>query len=56
VVSGPGGLEQVEGFIVTPFTGVLMLFLLDMGIVAGRRLGEVKVLGRPSWSSASSWR
>jgi uncharacterized protein len=45
VVSGPGGLEQVEGFIVTPFTGVLMLFLLDMGIVAGRRLGEVRVLG-----------
>jgi uncharacterized protein len=45
VVSGPVGLEQVEGFVVTPFTGVLMLFLLDMGIVAGRRLGEVRVLG-----------
>jgi uncharacterized protein len=44
-VSGPGGLEQVEGFISTPFTGVLMLFLLDMGIVAGRRLGDVRTLG-----------
>jgi uncharacterized protein len=43
--TGESGLAQVEGFIVTPFTGVLMLFLLDMGIVAGRRLSEVRALG-----------
>jgi len=45
IISGPVGLTQVEGFVVTPFTGVLMLFLLDMGIVAGKRLSEVRVLG-----------
>ena len=32
------GLARIEGFIVSPFKGVLCLFLLDMGIVAGRGL------------------
>jgi uncharacterized protein len=45
VASGPAGLEQVEGFIVAPFTGVLTLFLLDMGIVAARRLGDIADVG-----------
>jgi uncharacterized protein len=44
-ISGQAGLDQVDAFVVAPFTGVLTLFLLDMGIVAGRRLGEVRVLG-----------
>jgi hypothetical protein len=34
--TGPAGLAQIEGFIVDPFRGVLCLFLLDMGLVAGR--------------------
>ncbi len=37
-VTGPAGLEQISGLIVVPFTGLLCLFLLDMGIVAGRGL------------------
>ena len=35
-VTGPDGLKEIESFIVAPFKGVLCLFLLDMGLVAGR--------------------
>jgi len=31
-------MKEVEAFIVTPFKGVLCLFLLDIGLVAGRNL------------------
>lgn len=37
-LSGPKGLADIESFIVAPFKGVLCLFLLDMGLVAGRGL------------------
>jgi len=37
-LSGPQGLADIESFIVAPFKGVLCLFLLDMGLVAGRGL------------------
>ena len=42
---GKRGMASVEGFFVTPFQGVLALFLLDMGMVAGRRLGDLKKVG-----------
>lgn len=42
---GKRGLSSVEGFFVTPFQGVLALFLLEMGLVAGRRLGDLKKVG-----------
>ncbi|WP_338549295.1 sodium-dependent bicarbonate transport family permease [Roseovarius phycicola] len=35
-VTGPEGLAEIDSFIVAPFKGVLCLFLLDMGLVAGR--------------------
>lgn len=35
-ITGPGGFEQIGSFIVDPFKGVLCLFLLDMGLIAGR--------------------
>lgn len=35
-ISGEKGLAEVAPFIVDPFKGVLCLFLLDMGLVAGR--------------------
>ena len=38
LVTGADGLAEIEAFIVAPFKGVLCLFLLDMGIVAGRGL------------------
>jgi hypothetical protein len=35
-ITGVEGLEKIEAFIVSPFQGVLCLFLLDMGLIAGR--------------------
>lgn len=37
-ITGEEGLAEIESFIVAPFKGALCLFLLDMGIVAGRGL------------------
>ena len=42
---GKAGMEKVEPFFVTPFQGALALFLLEMGMVAGRRLGDLKKVG-----------
>lgn len=42
---GRTGMEKVEPFFVTPFQGVLALFLLEMGVVAGRRLGDLRKVG-----------
>lgn len=46
MVTGEKGLAEISSFIVSPFKGVLCLFLLDMGLVAGRGLRQSKsVLG-----------
>lgn len=45
VVCGPHGWERVAPFAHEPFYGVLCLFLLDMGIVAGRRLEVLRESG-----------
>lgn len=37
-ITGEEGLAEISSFIVAPFKGVLCLFLLDMGLVAGRGL------------------
>ncbi|MEM9575498.1 MAG: sodium-dependent bicarbonate transport family permease [Pseudomonadota bacterium] len=37
-ITGEEGLTEISSFIVAPFKGVLCLFLLDMGLVAGRGL------------------
>jgi uncharacterized protein len=47
LLSGQAGEEQLAGFLVDPFQGVLALFLLDMGLVAARRLGDLWRLGLP---------
>jgi uncharacterized protein len=39
-VTGEQGMTAVSGFIVTPFIGILCLFLLDMGAVAGRGMKQ----------------
>ncbi|MEM1107253.1 MAG: sodium-dependent bicarbonate transport family permease [Planctomycetota bacterium] len=39
------GWKSIEPFAYTPFKGVLCLFLLDMGLVAARRLGDLKTCG-----------
>jgi hypothetical protein len=45
LITGATGYERVEPFFGGLFTGVLALFLLEMGIVAGRRLPDVKKAG-----------
>ena len=42
---GQRGMDTVAGFLVTPFQGVLALFLLELGTVAGRRLGDLRKVG-----------
>ncbi len=43
-VTGAEGLAQIDAFIIAPFQGVLCLFLLDMGLVAGRGLRNARHL------------
>ncbi|MFM1769680.1 MAG: hypothetical protein RJA22_2209 [Verrucomicrobiota bacterium] len=42
---GRRGMASVEGFFVAPFQGVLALFLMEMGMVAARRLGDLRKVG-----------
>jgi hypothetical protein len=44
-LSGPRGVEQVAPLFLAPFKGVLVLFLLEMGMVAARRLPDFKKVG-----------
>lgn len=44
-VSGKKGWEQVSPFLDVPFRGVLTLFLLEAGLVTGRRIGDLKKVG-----------
>ncbi len=44
-LGGQHGLEQVAPFFVAPFKGVLSIFLLELGIVVARRLGDLKRVG-----------
>ena len=45
--TGAEGLKEIAPFIVSPFKGVLCLFLLDMGLVAGRGLRGRNGILRP---------
>ncbi|BBM70999.1 sodium-dependent bicarbonate transport family permease [Rhodothermus marinus] len=44
-LTGMEGLKQVEPFFVNGFKGALTLFLLEMGLVAARRLRDLKKVG-----------
>ena len=43
-LSGQQGLEKIAPFFVDPFLGVLVLFMLDMGLVAGERLDGLRTI------------
>lgn len=45
-VSGDESRELIKPFLITPFYGVLMLFLLEMGLVAGGKLRSASKAGR----------
>jgi hypothetical protein len=38
MITGEDGMQELHPFIVVPFTGVLAVFLLDMGLSAGKSL------------------
>lgn len=44
-VMGEAGTAPIDAVFVTPFKGVLALFLLELGLVAGGRLGDLKRYG-----------
>jgi hypothetical protein len=44
-VAGDVGIKPIEAVFITPFKGVLALFLLELGLVAGGRLAEVRRFG-----------
>lgn len=39
------GLDATHGFFVAPFQGILAIFLLEMGMVAARRVSDLKRVG-----------
>ncbi len=41
-ITGEPGMDQLGGFLVTPFQGILALFLLDMGLLVSRQLNHLK--------------
>jgi len=44
-VAGPEGIKPIEPVFMGMFKGVLALFLLEMGLVAGARIGDLKRAG-----------
>lgn len=46
-ITGQRGMEAMSGFVKVPFSGILCFFLLEMGIITGRRLGDIKRSGLP---------
>jgi uncharacterized protein len=44
-VAGPEGMKPIEAVFVAPFKGVLALFLLELGLVAGAQLAQLKRYG-----------
>jgi len=45
--AGEAGTAPIKAVFIDPFKGVLALFLLELGLVAGARLGEVRRFGAP---------
>lgn len=43
--AGPHGLDGIKPVFVTAFQGLLLVFLLEMGTIAARRLGDVRQVG-----------
>jgi hypothetical protein len=50
IITGDSGMEKMEGFLVTPFQGVLALFLLDMGLLVSKNFHELRNF---TWSLAA---
>lgn len=44
-LSGPPGLERIAPVFVAPYQGALVIFLLDLGMIAAHRLADLKKAG-----------
>lgn len=44
-VNGEAGMKQLAPFVKAPFVGMLCIFLLDMGLVAARRIRDLAGMG-----------
>ena len=51
-LTGGEGMEKMEGFLVTPFQGILALFLLDMGLLVARNAGQLRSFSPPLFAFA----
>ena len=51
-VTGDKGMAKMEGFLVTPFQGILALFLLDMGLLVSRNASQLKSFTVPLFAFA----
>lgn len=45
--TGQSGMDKMEGFLATPFQGILALFLLDMGLLVSKNLHHLKTFTLP---------
>lgn len=45
LVTGESGWQAIKPLMYDPFKGVLCVFLLDMGLVAARRIGDIREAG-----------
>jgi hypothetical protein len=45
--TGQAGMNKMEGFLVTPFQGILALFLLDMGLMVAKNLHHLRSFTLP---------
>lgn len=41
-ITGNDGMQKMEGFLITPFQGILALFLLDMGLMVAKNLNHLR--------------
>jgi hypothetical protein len=41
LLSGPRGMQKLEGFLVIPFQGILVFFLLDMGLMVAKYFDDL---------------
>lgn len=46
-ITGQPGMDKVSGFLVTPFQGILCLFLLDMGLLVSKNLHHLRSFTLP---------
>lgn len=44
IFTGKPGLDQLHGFLVAPFKGILCLFLMDMGLLVTKRFQNLKAI------------